>query len=274
VFDRAIAGIDGTRASFDGGRQASQLTRSNGSLTLVAAADPYLAVLNRWGPRTLVEEDEIQELGAPPLAEERLVQYAGESLADMAAQLTTPATIAQRVIDGTGLDALRQVAELEDAQLIALGDHGYRRLIGIARSSTATELLHEAPCSVLIARRPFDPAGFPARLVVGVDGSDESLAALELAKSMLSAAGGRATGHALVAAAADFDLSEIERRAAPLSVVQEGSRAVKALTDASEAADLLIVGARGLSGATALGSVSERVAHGAECSVIVARSKD
>ncbi|MDH3725302.1 MAG: universal stress protein [Thermoleophilia bacterium] len=272
MFDRVIAGIDGTRASFDAGRQASRLTRPSGSLTLLAATDPYLAVLNRWGPRTLVEEGELQKVGSPPLAQERLVQYADESLADMRAQLTAPASITQRVVDGAGLDALRRVAESENAQLIALGDHGYRRLLGIARSSTATELLHEAPCSVLIARRPFDPAAFPARLVVGVDSSDESLVGLEVAKSMLSAMGGEATGHVLVAAGTDSDLSEIERRASPLSVVRKDARAVKALTDASESADLLVVGARGLSGATALGSVSERVAHSAECSVLVVRS--
>lgn len=46
---------------------------------------------------------------------------------------------------------------------------------------------------------------------------------------------------------------------------------VDALVDASREADLLIVGSRGLHGLAALGSVSERVAHRAECSVLVVR---
>ena len=46
---------------------------------------------------------------------------------------------------------------------------------------------------------------------------------------------------------------------------------VAALVAASKKADLLVVGARGLHGMRALGSVSERVAHRAHCSVLVLR---
>jgi nucleotide-binding universal stress UspA family protein len=47
---------------------------------------------------------------------------------------------------------------------------------------------------------------------------------------------------------------------------------VEVLLTAAEGADLLVVGSRGLHGVSALGSVSERVAHGARCSVLVARA--
>ena len=46
---------------------------------------------------------------------------------------------------------------------------------------------------------------------------------------------------------------------------------VVALVEAARDADLLVVGSRGLYGLKALGSVSERVAHGASCSVLVVR---
>ena len=46
---------------------------------------------------------------------------------------------------------------------------------------------------------------------------------------------------------------------------------VVALVEAARDADLLIVGSRGLHGLKALGSVSERVAHDASCSVLVVR---
>jgi len=39
-------------------------------------------------------------------------------------------------------------------------------------------------------------------------------------------------------------------------------------------ADLLVVGSRGVHGMAALGSVSERVAHRAGCSVLVVREND
>jgi nucleotide-binding universal stress UspA family protein len=46
---------------------------------------------------------------------------------------------------------------------------------------------------------------------------------------------------------------------------------VGALLEASEQADLVVLGSRGLHGLRALGSVSERVAHEASCSVLVVR---
>jgi len=46
------------------------------------------------------------------------------------------------------------------------------------------------------------------------------------------------------------------------------------LVAASEDADLLVIGSRGLHGFRALGSVSEKVAHRAESSVLVVRPFD
>ena len=50
-----------------------------------------------------------------------------------------------------------------------------------------------------------------------------------------------------------------------------GQHPVVALVEAARDADLLVVGSRGLHGLKALGSVSERVAHDAACSVLVVR---
>ena len=46
---------------------------------------------------------------------------------------------------------------------------------------------------------------------------------------------------------------------------------MEALVGASHDADLVVVGSRGLQGLRALGSVSERVAHQASCSVLIVR---
>ena len=45
------------------------------------------------------------------------------------------------------LDELRT----EQATLVAVGSHGHSRAAGIVLGSVATAMLHEAPCSVLIA---------------------------------------------------------------------------------------------------------------------------
>ena len=46
---------------------------------------------------------------------------------------------------------------------------------------------------------------------------------------------------------------------------------VDSLVAAAEQADLVVIGSRGLHGLASLGSVSERVAHRARCSVLVVR---
>jgi nucleotide-binding universal stress UspA family protein len=54
-------------------------------------------------------------------------------------------------------------------------------------------------------------------------------------------------------------------------VEEHDARALDSLNVASEAAGLVVVGSRGLRGVRALGSLSERLAHEARCSVLVVR---
>jgi nucleotide-binding universal stress UspA family protein len=60
------------------------------------------------------------------------------------------------------------------------------------------------------------------------------------------------------------------RKITPELEEREG-RAIDVLTTESESADLVVVGSRGLRGLKSLGSVSERIAHRASCSVLVVR---
>ena len=53
-----------------------------------------------------------------------------------------------------------------------------------------------------------------------------------------------------------------------------GAEPVATLTERSREADLVVVGSRSLHGVRALGSVSERVAHGSSCSVLVVHAPD
>ena len=162
----------------------------------------------------------------------------------------------------------------EAADLLAVGSHGGRRLAGIALGGTATELLHAAPCSVLVARPPFDPGAFPSRLVAGVDGSASSLSALDVARTIARAGGARAQASVIAARGSGIDDAVLERLALPLPVDYRDARPVEALVAESAAVNLVVLGARGLSGGRALGSVSERVAHRAESSVLVVRSRE
>lgn len=131
---------------------------------------------------------------------------------------------------------------------------------------TATELLHDARCSVLLARRARDDQTWqPATVSVGVDGSAGSLAALAAADDIARRLGGSVEVVTAGGTAADHADAEWAERVSSW----DDAHPVAALLERSERADLIVVGSRGLHGLKALGSVSERVAHQAKCSVLV-----
>ena len=167
-----------------------------------------------------------------------------------------------------GRPSLALIEEINRARetLVVVGSHGIGRARGILVGSTATELVHKSPCSVLVAR---GRARMPQRIVVGVDGSPESaiayVAARDLAERLGSHFrpivdhGGKPVDMALVRAITGDGVKESMHEP------------VRALVGASGIVDLVVVGSRGLHGLKALGSVSERVAHQAKCSVLVVR---
>jgi nucleotide-binding universal stress UspA family protein len=164
----------------------------------------------------------------------------------------------------------RLLAELEheEATLAVVGSHGVSRTTGIALGAVSTHLLHESPCPVLIARGRIDAERWPRSIVAGVDGSPESGAALAAARALAGRAG--ASLRVMVATEDAHADVEVARRLAPDLEAHE-ARALDVLNVASETADLVVVGSRGLRGLRALGSLSERLAHEARCSVLVVR---
>jgi nucleotide-binding universal stress UspA family protein len=157
--------------------------------------------------------------------------------------------------------------ERRGATLAVVGTHGRRRAVGIALGSVATRLLHDAPCAVLVARPPANLERWPRSIVLGLDGSVPSALAAAAAWALADRVG--AGVRAIAGAGAD---AEAARRIAPDVELHE-ARPVDALVVASEHADLVVVGSRGVTGVRALGSVSERVGHEARSSVLVVRER-
>ena len=269
-FLRVVCGIDGSREGFEAARQASRLTSRDGRLVLVAVLEFYAALSERWGPEPARRRIWDSSLGTIDESFSALRERARASLALAARQAVGAGEISMRDVNGDVNVRLLEAVDAEKATLLVVGTHGGRRLTGAAFGEATTLLLHEAPVPVLIARPPFDPERFPATIVAGVDGSPEARQALDVAAGLRERGGGHltvvaATGdrEAVVAALAGFD--------APHELVISKERPVEALVAAAQTADLLVVGSRGLHGAKALGSVSERVAHRAPSSVLVVR---
>jgi nucleotide-binding universal stress UspA family protein len=252
VFGRVIVGIDGTEPGFEACRQARSLLVPDGRLELVSAVYLAGAALAGWSSARMAEELEREAGGW--LEEARRIAGAGSET---------------RLVNGPAASVLLREAEREHATVLALGTHGHSRFSEIVIGGVAGEVLHRAPCSVLIARLPDQPEAFPRSIVVGLDGSlesDRALAAAEELQRRLDV-----PLRIIVALRGkEPDLAHVHLRT-PFSEPVD-AHPVEALVEASREADLVVVGSRGLHGMKALGSVSERLAHRAGSSVLVVRT--
>jgi nucleotide-binding universal stress UspA family protein len=253
VFARVVVGVDGTEWGLEALRQTLTLAPETGSrIEAVTAVDTAPAVWTGFAAADWVD----------------LLQQEGQEARDEAAAALGGREGAARVVKGKPVPVLRGVRDELDATLIALGGRRSSRLLGIVLGDTVTELLHDGRSSVLVARPSAQGTWRPRTVVVGVDGSPASLAGLACADGIAE----RHDGRVEVVAAGDAAAGDggWAARADRLADVQP----VAALLERSREADLVVVGSRSLRGLRALGSVSERVAHGASCSVLVVHAPD
>ncbi len=251
LFSRIIVGVDGTPQSLEAVRQALRLRLPDGKLCLFHAVNLVPALAVAWSVPQLTDEGEAREA------------------LEEAAALAPDA--ARRLVTGPPVGCLVQEIESQRATLVAVGTHGTSRPAGIVLGGVATTMLHEAPCGVLVARQVDQPHLFPQAIAVGVDGSPQSTEAAAVAAGLAKRFGASLRGIVAVKGQ-DVDV-EAARAALPEVEVDRARDPVAALTEAARDVDLLVLGNRGLHGIRALGSVSERVAHRAACSVLVVRAR-
>jgi nucleotide-binding universal stress UspA family protein len=250
TFDRIVCGVDGTPESLEAARQAECLRSPGGTLEVAAVADVDVAVHAGWAMGSVLGEIEAG---------------ARESLHRAVDEVAPSST---HLLAGGVVPCLLEEVERNNATLVAVGPRGHSRAAGMLIGGVATELLHRARCSVLFARKP-ELGCFPSSILVGVDGSPQSLTATAVAESLAR----RFHAELVLVAATGGKGIDIEpiQQLSPFFITDPG-HPVEALSELSHEADLLVVGSRGLHGPKALGSVSERVAHRAACSVLVVRN--
>ncbi len=178
-------------------------------------------------------------------------------------------------------DPAERLVELAEGQdLLVVGTSGHSRPAGIVVGSAATAAVHRSPAPVLIARQPPGGGEFPKRILVASDGTPMSDAAVDLTARLAARHGasvaivgvrdreapfqpGLAEHAAQIQAATGKEPAVLAQSGPPHRGVTAAARDV--------GASLVVTGSRGLSGATALLSTSERIAHAAPCSVLVIR---
>jgi nucleotide-binding universal stress UspA family protein len=245
-FARVLDGLAASAASVEAARQAARL--ATGPVTLLAAWP--------FEPDLLLPEDGECPRDAAALAVHAVRRAVPELL-----------WARERIVRGAAARVLLREVEHEGKTLVAVGSHGGGRVRGLLLGSTATEVIHRARCSVLVAR----PAAgdVPRRIVVGVDGSAASASAFVTARYLADRFDAQ-LWPVIAHGGKTVDTARAERIVGPRHDALP-DEPVRALVAASADADLTVVGSRGLHGLHALGSVSERVAHDARSSVLIVR---
>jgi nucleotide-binding universal stress UspA family protein len=249
IFDRIVCGVDGTESSRAAVEQANRLLAARRMLQLVSVVEETSAA---WSG-----------LSAPSDVDRR---YEEAQSAICKGREECPRARSALLIGDPGPKLVSAAREV-DATLVVIGAPASGRLGAFVLGSAGTYVLHNAPCSVLIARRPADDDAFPRSIVVGHDGSPAAMEAAVVAKEIALRFGAALR----IVVATGGDPVGIDSLPHEEELEWSSARPIDALEAASEGADLLVVGSAGPGGPRALGSISERIGHLARCSVLVVR---
>jgi nucleotide-binding universal stress UspA family protein len=260
---RLLCGVDGSRGAAEAVRQAVTLAGSGGHVDF--------ALVEWTSGHGATSQASVAPARAAVALEEaaRVAKDAGVVSATRTVRSNDPAS------------ALVELAL--EADLLVVGASRHSRAGGIVLGRVSTAVAHRSPCDVLIARPEPHEHPFAERVVIGFDGSEPARRAAAIAGEIARRQGSHLT-------VASFWPSTAERRHATSEVVVAlteltGNEPVVVSGDGAAherlaqlaiglEASLVVVGSRGLTGVSALGSVSERVAHAVPCSVLIARGGD
>ncbi len=253
-LERVLCGVDGSPEGLEAARQGRTLMAPGGTLLGVAVWDPTLAM--RAGFQSAEFMKELRDDAEAALQE----------------ALEAVPQIETLLVRSRELAGLLAAAANCEADVIAVGMRGRSRALGAALGTVSSGVVHHAPCSVLVAR----PGGLSGPILLATDGSPDALEAARVAATL---------AERLETPLTVLEVSESENAGQAAAQALEVCPAAEARTvsgnpheeivdiAAQTHSSLVIVGSRGLTGLRALGSVSERVAHRAPCSVLIAREK-
>jgi len=135
-MDRIVVGFDGSEHSLKALARAADLANS-AEIVVVSAAGPHLL---RHAPGEIPVDTQEEEARDAALAEaRRYLEQRG---------------LTGRYVEGHGspADVIVQEAQESKADLIVVGTHGHNAVERAVLGSVSTEVVHHAPCDVLIVR--------------------------------------------------------------------------------------------------------------------------
>jgi nucleotide-binding universal stress UspA family protein len=291
---RILIAYDGSQAA----DEAVALARSvawppDSTVRVVAVAEPPVVALGApWAPGSATIAPEIDD---------QMVAYLDDRVADAVQRLKEAAgNVKGVVLRGRPATAIVDEARELGADVIVAGSRGHGAIAELVLGSVTAEVVDQAPCPVLVARRPA-----LSRVVFATDGSEPSAAAEKILEWPIFAGlpvrvvsvanvvepwhtGIAPTMYRQVVDAYTKDLEESRaqhrkiaeeaagriaaagRTAEPKVLTGDAATAIIAAAHEFEA-DLVVIGSRGQTGLArmVLGSVARNVLHGSGSSVLV-----
>lgn len=259
VLADVLCAVDGTRDSFTAVRQAALLTGPAGRLTLLAVS----ATSGSGRYRTAAIN---------PTRLKRVLDIATQ----IAREANVPST---RLVDPAGPPSKVIIERSAGHDLLAMGAPKTSWLAGLFVGGVVVSAMRLFTTPLLLARPAPEDQPFARRILVASDATAASERLVDLAASLASE---QASGVLLVHAVGSESKSRPHRIEAQMrrleSVLHDSCEIhvepgdphdVIVDTARNAEASLIVMGSRRLDGLRALGSVSERLAHDAPCSVLV-----
>jgi nucleotide-binding universal stress UspA family protein len=145
MYSSIVAGTDGSDTAKEAVRQAAELSKLAGAkLHLVSAYEPVPE--GRLRQERQQVPDDLQWMVNPREDVNTTLEDAGKEIEEGGVKVETHAR------EGDPADAILDVAEEEDADLIVVGNKGMAGARRFLLGSVPNKVSHHAPCSVMIIR--------------------------------------------------------------------------------------------------------------------------
>ena len=145
MFGSIVVGTDGSPTALEAVRQATELARALGAqVYLVSAYEPVPPGRLRYESQQVPED--LQWMVNPREDVEATLEEGASALRESGIPVETLAR------EGDPADAILDVAEEKDADLIVVGNTGMTRAKRYLLGSVPNKISHHAPCSVMIIR--------------------------------------------------------------------------------------------------------------------------
>ncbi|WP_160668277.1 universal stress protein [Pseudarthrobacter sp. ATCC 49987] len=298
VRTTVAVGYDGSEAAQEAVRWAAEYAAAGHYRLRVVHAWVWPMFTKKLGPVKGVEGSGLRHSAEAILAEgvdlaRTALAAAGTPAAELAEPAPAPGPGPGPAVEGvmeTGLPAavLRDAAR--DARLLVVSSRGIGGVLGQLAGSVCLDLAGSSPCPLMVVRQLRSPGQAAAPVVVGVDGTSRSSAALAGAARLAAVLGtnlqivhidqtrgGTREGHGRHGPLhgqelLDHALAEARTLAPDLSVsgvLREGHSASKELLAAAADAEVLVIGTHNREGGP--GNTVTAVLNKARCNVLITR---